>query len=78
MDFGRGGRPTRRAMKVSLDPLGQIEAEPSSCPTSVDRRRAESRATFTPWIPPHARWPNRDPKGRNVSDAGPRPRTSAV
>jgi hypothetical protein len=30
MDLGRGGRPTRRAMKASVEVLGQIEAEPDS------------------------------------------------
>ena len=35
MDLGRGGRPTCRAMPSERRPMSQIEAEPSSCLTSV-------------------------------------------
>ena len=78
MDLGRGGRPTRRAMKASVEVLGQIEAEPDSWLTRVQRRGAESRATFAPWILLRARWPDRSLNGHTMSDAGPGPRTSAV
>ena len=44
MDLGRGGRPTRLAMRASVDLVVQIEAEPNSCLTRVLRGGAENPA----------------------------------
>ena len=78
MDLGRGGRPTCRAMKASVEVLGQIEAEPDSRLATSTAEELNPAATFAPWILLRARRPGRSLNGHKVADAGPGPRTSAV